>query len=196
MGFLPQYANQPQPWSAAFLSQLGLQGENFPPYLAGQGGAAFATAGKLYMVQIPLFGTSITVTNLRYTINAAGGTLTAGQCFIGLLDNVGNQIGWSADQAAAWASTGAITTALVGGPFTGNWPFVYVAAYFNGTTGPGFARGYQGTGAPTSVILGSSGANMPTCTNGAGFTTTPPASVSYANNAATATPQLYWAGLS
>jgi hypothetical protein len=74
------------------------------------------------------------VTNVVYHITTGGGTLTSGQCFVGLYQG-GALLAASADQSTAWTSTGLTTTAL-SAPVTVNQGIVYAAFVFNGTTGP------------------------------------------------------------
>lgn len=174
----------------------GILAQNYPSYFTSNS-AALGTAGVGYLVKIPLTNTQISVTNILTNVITAGGTLTAAQCFICLYDNNGTKVGFSADQSAAWGSTGLKTAALAGGPFNLTAPFCYVFAYFNGTTGPAFARGYQATGAPGSITLNQTAATGLAVTNGSALTTTPPASVTYSSNSnTTANPQYFWAALS
>lgn len=76
-----------------------------------------------------------TITNLYLSVQAAGSGLTAGQNFVGMYDANGTRVGVSADQTAAWGTTGSKTAALtMTGPLE---PGVYYLAFLsNGTTVP------------------------------------------------------------
>lgn len=124
----------PEAW---FPPDQGLISWAYEP-TAAAGTYTLATAGTLYVAALKVTGSS-TVSNIVYQVTTAGGTLTSGQCFVGLYQG-GALIGTSADQATAWASTGVKTTALATPvkPLPG---LVYVAFSFNGTTGPTLAAG-------------------------------------------------------
>jgi len=96
-----------------------------------------ATAGTLYIVAVKTNAT--TISNVVYNVTTAGGTLTASQCFVGIYQN-GALLGSSASQHTAWGSTGVKTTALAS-PVAVQQGIVYVAFFFNGTTGPTLAAG-------------------------------------------------------
>lgn len=76
-----------------------------------------------------------TITNLYLNVQAAGSGLTAGQNLVGMYDANGNRVGISADQTAAWGTTGSKTAALtMTGPLE---PGIYYLAFLsNGTTVP------------------------------------------------------------
>jgi hypothetical protein len=80
------------------------------------------------------------MTNIRYWITAAGGTLTAAQNFVGLYNSAGTKLAASADQTTNFGTTGLIDAAMVSGPITVTPPFVWVAVLTNGTTGPSFLK--------------------------------------------------------
>jgi hypothetical protein len=186
---------------AATYTQLGIVAWNYPSYLVSVSGTALATAGTIYLVRVPMFGASATVTNILCAVTTAGGTLTSAENFIGLYDNNANLIGTSADQTTAWGTTGFKTAALTGGPFTGSWPFVFAGLVFNGTTGPGFLRGVgtgAGPGAPASVVLNATGSNLPCATIMTGQTSLPSSLTGgyAAASGTTSTPQAIWVGLS
>jgi len=191
-------ATQTQNWGPfPSNSELGVLAQNFPNILAGAGAAAFSAGGVGYLAKIILTGAPISVTNVIYAIQTAGSTLTSGQCWIGLYDNTGTQIGVTADQTTNFGGTGVKTAALASGPFTGTWPFVYVAAVYNGTTGPAFARYTQGSSSPGIFALSATAANLRWATNGSAITTTMPGSFTYSSNSGTtSTPVSYWTALS
>jgi hypothetical protein len=83
--------------------------------------------------------TAITVTNIAiYAVNA-GATLTSGQSFIGLYDATGTRQAVSADQSAAWVSSGLKTVAMTT-PYSAAAGTYFVALLCNGTTPMGPAR--------------------------------------------------------
>jgi len=177
----------------ATLAQLGWLAESYPA-LDAAATSGVITSGVVYMTRITLGG-PVSVTSVLYGVSGAGATLTAAQNFVGLYDASGNQIGTSADQSAVWTSTGFKTTALAGGPFAVNQPFVYVAWLANGTTPPGFTRA-SGSIVGASLVNGSAtGSNIPFPTNSSALTTLP-GSLSYAANSGSASsPQSLWAAL-
>lgn len=98
------------------------------------------SSGQVSIVRIPIPQTLV-VTNVACQVEVAGSGLTAGQNFIGLYTSAFALIGTSADQAAAWASTGWKPAALTGGPYTiqgGLGVYVYGALLAVGTTRPQF----------------------------------------------------------
>lgn len=100
-----------------------------------------ATAGTIYVTKIHI-PKAISATNLLLQLNTLGSTLTANQCFAGLYQG-GVLLGSTSDQSANWASpgtTGLKTMAISGGPVAVAAGDAYIAFYFNGTTGPTFAR--------------------------------------------------------
>lgn len=152
--------------------------------------AATGTAGVLNLVRIHV-PAAITATNLLFHVGTAGVTLTAGQCFIGLWNAAGTHIGVSADQAAAWGTTGLKTAALAGGPFALPAGDYYIGYWFNGTIGPGPLR--QSTANPAVIMnLGLAAPNLRVCSADTGLTTTAPATL----GGQTAANIFYWAGIS
>ena len=133
--------------------------------------------------------TATSVTNILMTILTAGATLTAGQNFAALYDQNGNLIGTTADQSTAWQSTGLMTMALAGGPFTVGPGYIYVGFWVNGTTAPGFLRTAASTGAEINVGLTSTTYRFG---SGGVATTTAPATVGTLSAAGVG----YWVGLS
>src|SRR5256885_720983 len=141
----------PQPNPFPTNASLGVVAQSYPCIGATAGSAALVS-GQIYLTRIVLGTGQTTVTNIMCGLQALGTTLTAGQCFAGVYDQNGSQIGITADQAANWQTPSVVglkTIPLAGGPFTGSWPFVYVAILANGTTGPAFSRG-------SGAVIGSS----------------------------------------
>jgi hypothetical protein len=121
-------------WTAA---DQGLIAWNYDmPATASGGTAALATAGTMYVMAVPLRAAA-SVTNILTEMVAGGSVLTSGQCFAALYQGAaGALLGVTADQSTPWASTGVKTMAIVGGPVAAAAGILYVALWFNGTTGP------------------------------------------------------------
>lgn len=102
--------------------------------------SALTTAGRVQLTRLIRVPAG-SITNLEMCILAAGATLTAGQCFAALYSvATGALLGTTADQAAAWVSTGSKTMPISGGPVSWAGGDLWVAVFYNGTTGPGFLR--------------------------------------------------------
>jgi hypothetical protein len=148
------------------------------------------TGGVIQLVRIPIRATR-TITNICLYIGTAGNTLTAGASWAGLYDSTGARLGQTADQAAAWISTGLKTMAIAGGPVTLNEGYYWVACVSTGTTIPALLRASGVGGGPINVGLSASNTRFGTF--GTSQTTLPttitPGSIGQANNA-------YWAALS
>jgi hypothetical protein len=81
-----------------------------------------------------------TVTNFLCSVQTAGSGLTAGQNLVGVYNLAGTRVGISADQTAAWGSTGNKTAALtMTGPLEPG--YYYLAFLTVGTTPPKFYGG-------------------------------------------------------
>jgi hypothetical protein len=177
-------------------ADLGILAWNYPSLWAAINSSALVS-GTIYLAQIPLSGASITITNLIIGVYAAGSTLTASECWGGVYDNNGNEIGQTAQQATNWQSTGVKTMALASGPFTGTWPTVWAAIVSNGTTNPQLCR-VAGAGISTPIInLNATGAAAPFAVNGTTQTVLPTGAAAFtysSNNAAAGFS--FWAGLS
>ena len=175
---------------------LGITAWNFPSALATSSSAAL-TSGTVYVMRVPLGAASTTITNVIAGVTTVGGDADRLQNFAAVFDHTGARIGVTADQSGVWTSTGLKTMALASGPFTGTWPFVYVAILSNWTsTGPGpiFARG-AGAGTGASIVnLNAAAANLLAATNGT-VQTSMPGSLTYSSNSGAAG-QMIWVGLS
>lgn len=144
-----------------------------------------ATAGRLYVVRVPIRVPSV-VSNILLYITGAGSGLTAAQCKAALYDPSGNLLQTTADQSATWNSTGLKTMAITATSLT---PGIHdVAWWFNGTTGPAPLRGVSQSF--VNDIVGAGTLRMSLADTGR--TTTAPATL----GARTGTNTLYWAGLS
>jgi hypothetical protein len=157
----------PRPSDAGFLAWNG------DPNGAATAFTPLGVAGTLYGALLRTH-TPISVTNLAAYIGTAGATLTSGQCFMALYDASKNLVGVTADQSAAWVSTGWKTAALVSGPFTVQPGVFYVVMWFNGTTGPAPLRFNGAAGVPNGL---SAAASSRFFTSNTGQTTTAPGSL-------------------
>lgn len=153
--------------------------------------AQVLTSGLLEMVRVHI-PEDTTVTNIILGITTAGSGLTAGQNFAGLYDSAGTRLGVSADQTAAWGTSGVKTTALTA-PVAVSAGFYDVAFVSNGTTPPQMPRGSSlGIGADL-VNVGLTAATARLTTAGAAVTALP-ASVVMASRTLAA--RSWWVALS
>lgn len=101
------------------------------------------TSGTVYLCKVKIVNRSAVVSNILVGIEAAGSGLTAGQSFVGLYNSSGTRLALSADQAAAWTSTGLKTIALTAAQTLAVGSY-YVAILSVGTTPPQFSMGAGG----------------------------------------------------
>lgn len=163
---------------------------------AMSGGAALGAAGTVTLIKIP-WPTTALVTNIVVCLSAGGNTLTSGQCFAGLVNSAGTNLGVTADQSVVWASAGTTPkiAAITGGPIIvpGGGPagFIYVSLLWNGTTSPSFYKSANSAASPMNGSL--TAATLRGALNGSGLTVlTAPLTLS----ASTAPTQFFWAALS
>lgn len=144
----------------------------FDPAQTNGSSSPLATAGTLYLVKlhVPVVQT---VTNIATYVATAGSGLTNGQCYAALYQN-GSLLGTTADQATAWASTGLKSMALTGGPVIVPAGDVYVAYWFNGTTGPAI---YRAGGTTTMINANLSASASRFGTANSSVTTTAPSTL-------------------
>lgn len=135
----------------------------------------------------------MTITNVVLFQFTAGTGLTSSQCFAGLYNSSGVQIGVTADQSTAWGSGTSVfkTMALAGGPFVIGPGFYWVLAVQNGSSNLAWGRFQNQTA--TNANAGLSVANSRWATAGTG--TSLPGSFT-PSSALTQTALEYWAGLS
>lgn len=96
------------------------------------------TLGKVYLIKMRV-NAATTISKLLIWVAAGltgNATLTSGQNFAALFDNAGNQLAITADQTAAWATSGAKTMALIS-PYTAAAGTYYVGLLMNGAAGTG-----------------------------------------------------------
>ena len=163
-----------------------LAGWSYDPS-AAQGGTVLPTAGTLFLSKAK--AVSSLITNVIIHVASAGVTLTANQCLAALFSSAGTLLSATADQSAAWTSTGLKTMALLT-PQTVPLGYVYVGFYANGTTLPSLSR--SGT---VSALLANAGLSAPSlrfASADAGLTTAMPGTL----GAQTASANTYWVGLS
>jgi peptidoglycan/xylan/chitin deacetylase (PgdA/CDA1 family) len=162
-----------------------LIGWAYDPVIAST--STIPTAGLLQMVKVKV-PQAATITNVLLSATVAGATLTAGQCFAGLWNSSLTLLSATADQATAWQSAGVQSMALTT-PQAVPAGVYYVGFYWNGTTGPSFARQTSGS-SQLNVGLASTAARW--ATSSSGLTTTPPATAGALSKAAIG----YWAAVS
>lgn len=117
-------------------------------------GTILAAAGTVNVarVHVPV---AASATNIELFATAAGASLTAGECFAGLYTSAGALVASTADQSTNWASSGAKTMPLLGGPYN-LLPGDYLIGWFaNGTTLPTFLRGVSQSAANYKLTAGS-----------------------------------------
>jgi hypothetical protein len=98
-------------------------------------------AGTLYVcrVHVPV---AASVTNILAAITNGGAGLVSGRCFAGVWNaSSGALVRATADQSAAWSTTGLKTMVLSGGAVTLAAGDYYIGLYASGSTLPNLARG-------------------------------------------------------
>jgi Pectate lyase superfamily protein len=133
--------------NAAQPSDAGYAGWTYDPASLPNNptGVALGTSGTVYCWRVPIRSVQ-SFSNVRALLTAVGSTLTANECFAGVISAAGVLICTSADlSGSSFWGTGATVPAvqdyaMVGAPFLSYPPFVWIVMLFNGTTGPAFAR--------------------------------------------------------
>jgi hypothetical protein len=152
------------------------------------GTALMATAGTLYLMRIHVPAACL-VTNIVGWISTAGATLTTNQCWAVLYTAAGAKLSQTADQAAAWVSTGVKVMALGAAQQLTAGDY-YIGHVFNGTTGPTWTRATPGAAGFANVNL--SAPNFRSATADTALTTTAPATF----GTQTSFSQGWWSALS
>jgi hypothetical protein len=178
-------ALQAVPWLPTDQNWLGW---TYDP--AGALNGSIPSLGVPTLIKVPLRSAG-TVTSVTAVVSTGGGTLTAGQNFLGLYSTGGTLIGASADQTANWGAAFAVPQALAGGPYPLAAGYYWVALLCNGTTAPTFLRGISQASSFVNGALGVSAARY--ATNGTAQTSLP-ATITPSSNALLGV--TYWAGLS
>jgi hypothetical protein len=118
---------------------------SMPLYSAAAGGI-LPTAGTIQLTRIRRVPAG-SVSNIIVYVGAGGSSLTSGQCFAALFTAAGGNVGITADQAVAWATSGPKVMPLAVAYTNPAIADLYVGMWFNGTTGPNMMRGGQGSNA-------------------------------------------------
>ncbi|HEY9417125.1 MAG TPA: hypothetical protein VIQ30_20395 [Pseudonocardia sp.] len=141
-----------------------------PPY-ALNGGVIMPTPGMLQLRRLRRVPAATVTSIVGWTLTG-GSSLTAGQCFAALYTAAGALIAQTTDQSTAWATTGLKVMPLAGGPYNLAAGDYYVGLWFNGTTGPTFAR----SGGISSVLtnIGLAAPNLDAAVADLGVTTSAP----------------------
>jgi hypothetical protein len=92
------------------------------------------TAGQVNLIKLHV-PTACTITNVIFSISAAGATLTASQNFAALYTSAGSLLSATADQSTNWTTTGVKIMALSAAQAVAAGDY-YLAFYANGTTLP------------------------------------------------------------
>lgn len=156
---------------------------NYDPVHAQSGVAV--TSGTVYMMKIHLRAAA-TIASVNIVVSTGGTGLTVGQCFAGLYDSTGAQLGVTADQSTAWTSVAHHSMALTS-PAAVSAGSYYVAVLANGTTGPALIR----SGSPYTIAMNAN-TTLATArwTTGPTAQTTLPASITLGSRAFTS--NSYW----
>lgn len=163
----------------------GFAGWSYDPEIAA-GASNIPAAGTIQCVRIKVIP-GVLISNLWLGINSPGATLTAGQNFAILYNDAATTLlGQTVDQSTAWTS-GFTPVKMPITPVNAPGQYVRLAWYWNGTTGPKF----QWASSSNLVNANLVAATARFATGGAGFTSTPPASLTLALTA-----DAYWGGLS
>ncbi|MFF0736884.1 glycosyl hydrolase family 28-related protein [Streptomyces chartreusis] len=147
------------------------------------------TSGTVYLCKVKVVNRSTLVSNVIVGIEAAGVTLTSGQCFVGLYNSSGTRLAVSADQSGNWTSTGLKTIALTAAQTLAVGSY-YVAILAVGTTPPQFA---MGAGGATTASAGLTASTARFLTGPTGQTSLP-SSITLSSQ--TVTSGARWAALS
>lgn len=130
------------------------------------------STGVVYMTRIKV-PKDVAVTQIHYGVFASGSGLTAGQNFVGIYNSAGTLLVTSADQTAAWGTTGAKATTI---PTTILTAGTYDIAILTNatTTGITIVRG-TAVGAASPILNANlATANLRSSTSGTGQTSLPP----------------------
>lgn len=166
---MPLYYQTPERYLVP--EQRGWIAETIPINTAVSGTVA-PTAGLLNVVRITL-PRACSVTNIIMSVSTQGTALTSGQNFVALYTGAGVKVGVSADQTAAWGTTGLKTAALASGPFSMPAGNAYIGWWSNaGTTLVSMHRGVSLAAA--TLNSGFASPNLPVCSADGSLTTTAP----------------------
>lgn len=152
------------------------------------------TAGALNLIGLQVRA-PVTVSTIVLILAGNGGTLTSGECFVGLYSSGGSLLGYSADQSTAWSSgaaksINAALTAESAGTLTLAAGMYYVAILGNGTTMPSFESGANLVNQWANGALTTATARYGT--NGSGLTALP---TSFTPSGTTLTGITWWTAI-
>jgi hypothetical protein len=151
--------------------------------------ATTITSGTVSMVKVWL-RQPVTVNTVAIGIGTVGAGLVAGQNFAGLYDSGGNRLGQTADQTAAWGTTGGKNMSLTA-PVAITAPGAYyVAILSNAGTTPAFVRGSAVASSIANINLTATDAAWAT---GPAAQTSLPATITMASR--TITGNAMWAAI-
>lgn len=171
------------------INALGFKAMPFAPELAGSG--TVLASGTIYMVRIDITAAETLATH-TINVSTAGSTLTAGQNLVGLYDAAGNRVAISADQTAAWATSGEKNAAYTV-PYAAAAGTYYLAILSVGTTPVSLFRNIATATAAAAINHGLTAANA-RWTTGPTAQTTLPASIVMASRTLSGTG--FWMGVS
>lgn len=158
----------------------------------GAANSTALTSGTVYLIKVQVTASGQTSNGMVVHVPNAGVTLTAGQNFVGLYNAAGTRVAVSADQTAAWGSSGFKTIAWTA-PVAVTPGFYYIAILTNGATGISIAR--EANLDATLVNINLTPATLRWSAGGTGLTglTSLPASITMADRAASML--TVWVGL-
>jgi hypothetical protein len=181
----PTIAHSPDPGAAPTPADNGLIAWTYDPSAAINVSASALATGVLTLARVRL-DRPATIGSVLLTVTTGGVGLTAGQSLVGLYNAAGALLGLSADQSAAWATTGNKTVPIVAvsGQSLANLPAgtYFVALLSNGTTPPALARSTS----QATVNAGLAAGNYRHATIGSALTA-PPAALVLSGMAASST---------
>jgi hypothetical protein len=120
---------------------------SFDPAPCQMTAAAVQTSGVMLIINVMLRDSAATISGIDLFVATNGATLTTGQNLVGLYNQAGTQLGFSADQTTAWGSgaphdINATLTAFSAGSLTlVPTGMLRIAILAVGTTPPAFGRG-------------------------------------------------------
>lgn len=150
-------------------------------------GQLLPTAGTVHFARVHL-PVAASITNILMFVSTIGAGLTSGQCFAGLYTAAGSLVASTADQSAAWVSTGTKTMSLSGGAQACAAGDYLIGFFANGSTLPSFLRGVS----QSAVNAGLSASTSRYGTAATGQTTAMPGSIGTLAGASNA----WWCALS
>lgn len=133
------------------------------------GASTAPTGGQVQLMKV-IIRLAATVTNVILHIPTIGNTLTTNENFAGLYGSTGTLLSATADQTAAWGSTGLKTMALSAAQAV-TAGIYYIGFVANGSTTPSFARGAGLTSESTLLNVGVTAATARFATSGVSITT-------------------------